>query len=192
MADRSDRPGIAGPPTVPTIHGWRRYLHRAVPLPEDRARARISSYAYGNILVLAAIAGFGGDRIEDGSGVIVVLTTTLTTYLAHIVAHSIGGRLGREDADWRVHLREEMADATPVLSSGTVPTLLLFAGYLQWLPIVWAHALAGGLVVVRLALMGFQVERVSGHPASRGSFTWGLGLAVVSAIVVALKVTLAH
>ncbi|GAA2011265.1 hypothetical protein JL107_03310 [Nakamurella flavida] len=184
--------GPAGPRTLPGVRGWRRWLHRAVPLPEERARGRISSYAYGNILVLAAIAGIGGERIDDGSGIVLVLATTLTTYLAHIVAHSIGGRLGRDHADWRSHLREEMVDATPILSSGTLPTLLLLAGYLQWLPTAWSHALAGGLIVVRLALMGFQVERVSGQPASRGSFWSGVALALVSAVVVALKVTFAH
>ena len=71
----------------------------------DRARSRISAYVYGNILDLTAVAGVGPASILDWSAFFVVAGTTVTTFLAHILANSIGQHLGRTGEEAQLHFR---------------------------------------------------------------------------------------
>jgi hypothetical protein len=170
----------------------RRVLRRRIVLAVGRARARVTAYVYGNILVLAAVAGAGEQSIDSGSAVVLVLATAVTTYLAHVVALSVGSRLGRPDGPRSEHLRQELRDAAPIITSGLLPAALLLLGYLDVIASEWTQLLAAAWVVVRLAGIGIQVERVSGAPAPRSAFWSGVTLAVVSAVVVTLKVMFAH
>ena len=48
---------------------------------------RISAYAYGNFLVLAALLTlYDAKSISDGTAILYITGTGLTTYIAHVIA----------------------------------------------------------------------------------------------------------
>lgn len=166
-------------------------------LTTSSAAARITAYIYGNILVLAAMAGLDDHARHSSAGVLVVLGTALSTFVAHVLAHSIGHQVEHPDADPRdpknrLAGRESLRDSVPILSSGLLPALLLAAGWWHWISAEAALWLAGGLVVLRIAAIGAVVVRLTNQDRPLKAVFGGLALAVVAGLVVVLKVTLSH
>jgi hypothetical protein len=162
------------------------------PLTIERQRLRLSAYIYGNILVLAAIVVATGKSIVGGEAALLVGTTAITTYVAHILAHTVGQQLGRERNAHRPHVRHEMRDALPILVSGVVPAVILLIATLDIVPTQLAQLVAAVWVVGRIALIGFLVERLSGRRPTWRTLSGGLSLAIACAVVVVLKVLFAH
>lgn len=167
----------------------RRRRERLGPLPLERVRERVSAYVYGAILVLVAIVGAGPRQLENGTAAALVAGTTFSTYLAHVLADrvaasSTGGTSGS--------LRHELRDAVPIVSAGSVPTLLLVLAATDVLAPVWAQGLAGGVVVLRLVLLGVVSQWLADRAPSWRVVVAGIGLGVVTALVVAVKLVLAH
>ena len=169
-----------------------RWLRSTGELPIARSRSRISSYLYGNILVLAAVFASTPDTILNWSAEVVVAATTLTTFLAHVVAHGVAQQLGRTDEDAQLHLRRELRDAVPILTSGTLPIVLLSLGALTVLPPSVAELSAALILVVRIALTGILVQSLSHNRLSIGVVWTGIALAGLSLVIVALKQLLIH
>ena len=162
-------------------------------LPVERVRSRVSAYVYGNIFVLAALFASSPESIAHWSAVVIVVATSATTFFAHVVAHNIGQAIGRtDDESLRVHLAQEARDAVPIMTSGTVPAVLLGLGALGWLPPWLSQLLAEAYVVVRLAGTGIIVRRLSGDSSRRGGFWSGLALAGIGVVIAALKQVLTH
>jgi hypothetical protein len=88
----------------------------------------VGAYVYGNIFVLAALVAISPESIANWTGVVIVVATAATTFLAHVVAHNIGQAIGRSDDDARLHLAQETRDAVPIMSSGAIPAVLLALG----------------------------------------------------------------
>jgi hypothetical protein len=104
-------------------------------LPVERVRSRVSAYIYGNIFVLAALFAPSPESVAHWTAVVIVVATSATTFFAHVVAHNIGQAIGRtDDEDLRVQLAREARDAVPIMTSGTVPAVLLGLGAVGWLP----------------------------------------------------------
>src|SRR5919112_2362304 len=162
-------------------------------LPVERVRSRVGAYIYGNILVLAAIFATSPQSIAHWSAVFIVVATSATTFLAHVVAHNTGQAIGRRDEETlRLHLAQEARDAVPIMNSGAGPALFLALGALGWLPPGLAQLFAEAYVVVRLAGTGIIVRRISGE-ASRLSGPWsGLALAGIGVVIAALKYIVSH
>lgn len=167
--------------------------HRAghEPIDSARARSRLSAYVYGNILVLGAVIGTLGEEDHSHSWVM-VLATALSTYAAHIFSHNIGERVGRSEAEHAGHLREEIRDAVPILSSGVAPALIYGGLALHWIDAGPAEVAAIALLVVRLAGTGLAVERLSNRRASAASLWAGIGFALVGAGIAYVKVIFTH
>lgn len=165
-------------------------------LTVEQARARTSSYIYGNIIMLASTVGVTTASVSHGGAAITALATAVTTFLAHVLAHLVGERIGHEDDGDRDAARESVVgilrDAWPIATSGVVPVVLLAAAWLGWLPETVAQTVASLVLIVRIALVGLIVQRLSGRPASRSAFWSGIGIAIVAAVIVALKVVFAH
>src|SRR5215211_3562626 len=161
-------------------------------LPVERVRSRVGAYIYGNILVLAAIFATSSQGIAHGSAVVVVATSA-TTFLAHVVAHNTGQAIGRpRDDTLRLQLAQEARDAVPIMNSGAGPAVFLVLGALGWLPPGFSQVLAEAYVVVRLAGTGIIVRRISGD-ASRLAGPWsGLALAGIGVVIAALKYIVSH
>ena len=177
---------------------WRpEHLHV---LPVERARARVSAYVYGNILVLSAVVTATPEAVRNGHALVYVLGTTVTTFLAHVLAHDFASAVGAGAGfDHARHLRAELRDAVPILSSGSVPALLLLIGAVTDRRPVLLELVAAGVVITRLAGMGPVVARLSSAavgdseaPVPPQAVWAGVGLAVVSTLIVALKVWLLH
>lgn len=162
------------------------------PLSTERLRVRMSAYVYGNILVLAAIVIATGKSIVGGEALLLVAVTTLTTYVAHILAHNVGQQLGRERYGHHAHLAHEVRDAFPILISGVVPSVILFVAVFSFVPTQLTQIIAAVWVIGRIALVGFLVERLSGRRATWQTLSGGLLLALACAVVVVLKVLFAH
>jgi len=164
-------------------------------LDVGRARRRTSAFVYGNITVLGAVVAVGAAGVRDGSAVLAVLATALTTFVAHVVADVVSSRVTAEP-DGPPHaeheVREELRDATPVATSGTLPALVLALGWLTQADAGAVQLLAALVVVVRLALTGVVVERLSGRPASPAALWGGVGLAALSAVVAVVKAVTTH
>lgn len=167
--------------------------------PDDRAltvesaRARTSSYIYGNILVLAATLGVTSSDISHGAAVVTVLATAVTTFLAHVLSHVVGHRIGREgDADARESVREILRDAVPIVTSGLVPVVLLLVAWLGWIPTSLAQNVAAVVLIVRIGLVGLLVQRLSGRKASFLALWSGVGVAVLALLIVAAKLVFTH
>lgn len=158
----------------------------------ERLRLRLAAYVYGNILVLAAVVIATGKSIAGGEAAVLVTVTTLTTYFAHILAHGVGQQLGRELHSIRPQIVHEAFDAMPILFSGLVPAVVLFAAGFDIVPTQVAQAAAAVWVVARIALVGFLVERLSGRRATWRTLSGGLVLAIACAVIVVLKVLFAH
>lgn len=170
-------------------------------LTVESARARTSSYIYGNILVLAATLGVSVSSIEHGAAVITVLGTAVTTFLAHVLSHIVSHRIGHEDddrddpeaaAEARETAWEIVRDAWPIVTSGLIPVILLAAAWLGWLPAQVAQSVSAIVLIGRIALIGLIIQRLSGRKASFWAFWSGIGIAVLALAVVALKLALGH
>ncbi|OBA39604.1 hypothetical protein [Gordonia sp. 852002-51296_SCH5728562-b] len=92
----------------------------------------------------------------------------------------------------RRHVRHELRDATPIISSAILPAIALALGWADVLPTAWAHGIAGAVVVLRIASVPIVVERVRGNEVSVKVIVAGIGTAALAAVVVLLKVLLAH
>jgi hypothetical protein len=160
-------------------------------MPPERVRARLTAYVYGNILVLAAVATATPHTIENGHAMIVVLATTVTTYLAHVVAHEVGDAVAPE-GEVRETEPQELRDALPIISSGSLPALVLLGGALSRIDTGHAELLAMAVVVVRLALTGPLVARLSGQPSTRRAIWGGIAIAALGAVIAGLKAWLLH
>ena len=162
-------------------------------LPVERVRSRVSAYIYGNIFVLAAIFATSPEGVTHWTAVVIVVATSATTFFAHVVAHNIGQAIGRtDDEDLRVQLAQEARDAVPIMTSGTVPAVLLALGALGWLPPLLSQLLAEAYVVVRLAGTGIIVRRLSGAASPQGGLWSGLALAGIGVVIAALKEIFTH
>ena len=158
----------------------------------DRARSRTAAYVYGNILVLTAVAGVDRASILDWSALFVVAGTTITTFLAHILANSIGQHLGRTGEEAQLHIRDEVRDSLPIASSGSVPALMMLLGAVGIVPPLWAQLIAALIIVGRLAFLGILVEKLTSRKSTFGTLWSGVVLAGLSLIIVGAKILLAH
>ena len=158
----------------------------------DRARSRTSAYVYGNILVLTAVAGVDSASILDWTALFVVAGTTITTFLAHILAHSIGQQLGRTSEEAQLHIRDEVRDSLPIASSGSVPALMMFLGAVAIVPPLWAQLIAALIIVARLAFLGILVEKMTARKSTFGMLWSGVVLAGLSVIIVDAKIFVTH
>lgn len=177
----------SGPFFGPLTRHRRGYQH----LDPDRARSRLSAYVYGNILVLGAVIGTVGEE-EHSQSWLIVLATAVSTYAAHIFAHNIGERVGRTEEEHAGHLREEIRDATPILSAGVFPALIYGGLALHWFATGPTELVAIALLVLRPAGTGLTVERLSDRRVSVGALWAGIGFALVGAGIACLKVTFTH
>ncbi len=165
-----------------------REVDEAHQIPLERARARLQAYVYGNILVLAAVVGATPEYVENGNAALVVIATTVTTYLAHVLAFAVASGLGPKP-ETNV---EELRDALPIISSGSLPTVLLVIAAVTDSDTRVLQLAAAAVILARLAGTGALVSRLSGQPVSSRSHWTGVVVALIAAVIVILKVQFLH
>jgi hypothetical protein len=159
-------------------------------LAAARADNRMSAYVYGDVLVLAATAGVYDSEIRSGEALLVVLGTVASTYVAHVLADVVGAVFGGHEV--RRALWDELRDSMPIISAGVPPLVLFGASALGWPPPPWAQAVSSALLVVRLGSIGVVYHHLK-EPIGWARATWfGVLVALVATVAVALKLILLH
>ena len=161
-------------------------------MPTADAASRTEAYVYGNVLVLAVLVPLSTVELSSGAGVLIVLGTAISTFLAHLFASAVGAsmRVGQR-LGW-AELRHHVRDAVPILTSGLVPAALLVLAWLdagsQNVVLITAEL----LLIVRIGGTGIVAGRLRGERSSLRLLLTGVGLSLVGVVVVAIKVVLAH
>lgn len=158
-------------------------------LDPHRAASRVAAYVYGNVLVLAAVVGASPTAVASGTAVVLVVGTVASTYVAHVLAHSLGSLFV---GGGRRAVADQLRDAVPVLSSGTASAVLLALTALGVLTPPWGQALASAVGVLRLAGSGLVYRRLQADvPVSRALLVGAVD-ALVAGVAVVLKLVLTH
>ncbi len=175
------------------------HRHGRTEISLESAARRTNAIVYGNILVLAALAILTADDVATGAGILIMLGTAASTFVAHMLADQIGHSVlaGRDPENNRRKLLlgwwREARDSIPIASSAVLPCLFLMTAWLGWLPPTAAHVLSIGSVIVRFLLMGSMIGYLRGETRSRvRGFGAGIMLAGAAALVALLKVILTH
>ena len=160
----------------------------------EQSRDRLSSYVYGNIILLTVTVAADPQAIEHGSALGTVLATAVTTFLAHVLAHLVGHGLGQDPDDDHARLgaRDVLHGAVPILTSGLIPVALYAVGWAGWLPATAVQVGASVVLVVRIAMIGVFVQRFSGRRPSFLGLWPGIVLAAFALVIVVVKVTFTH
>jgi hypothetical protein len=159
-------------------------------LPSARADNRMSAYVYGDVLVLAATAGVYDSAIRSGEALLVVLGTMASTYVAHVLADVVGAVFGGHGL--RTALRDELRDSVPIISAGVPPLVLFGAAALGWPSPPWAQGTSSALLILRLGSIGVVYHHLK-EPIGWARAIWfGVVVALVAAVAVALKLLLLH
>jgi hypothetical protein len=159
-------------------------------LTSGRADNRMSAYVYGDVLVLAATAGVYDAAIRSGEALLVVLGTVASTYVAHVLADVVGAVFGGHEV--RAALWDELRDSVPIISAGVPPLVLFGAAAWGWPPPMWAQAVSSALLVLRLGSIGVVYHHLK-EPIGWARAIWfGVVVALVAAVAVALKLVLLH
>ncbi|MEV0029518.1 hypothetical protein [Nocardia sp. NPDC050793] len=177
-----------GVDTHALLHGP--LFSRSRPLDRDNAASRISAYIYGNVLVLAALVPFVA--ADKHVGILVVLGTALSTFVAHSFAEAVGHTVRqRSPLTWSEQVRE-LRNSIPILSSAVLPCAILATGWLGWLEPRTAQILAELAMLVRIGGIVFVIARLKGERPTRESVYGAVLLTAVAATVVIVKVVLTH
>jgi hypothetical protein len=156
-------------------------------LTREDAASRITAYVYGNIVALATIAPMTVDAAESGQGLLYLLATAFSTFLAHTFAESIGRRARSDHRLTADAIRAELRDSMPVLTSSLIPAALLAGAWVTDMPGLMAEIIAIAYLVIRLALLGPVVSRLRGERPSLRTFVAGVALAVVGIGIALVK-----
>lgn len=155
------------------------------------SRERIAGTVYGTVVVMGAItAGSQGNADPWRLGVI-VMTTVLVLWVAHVYAHALGESVERDRRLDRAELASVASRefAIPLSAVGPVGALLLGAfGIVRETRAIW---LALALGVATLAVQGLRYARLEriGTPGTLAATATSAGLGLV---IVGLKALLAH
>ncbi|MGY3551964.1 MULTISPECIES: hypothetical protein [Actinomycetes] len=170
-------------------------------LPPERAARRVSAFAYGNILVLSVVVVSDTHSVEERLAAWLVLGTTVSTFAAHIFAEWLShGVTARREGEGEgpqkpLDMRAVLRDAVPIITSGTLPFIILFVGSFDVIGLFdppGAQLCAAGVIIFRIAVLGLVVERLQSKDVSWRTIASGVVVAVVATIITIIKVVLTH
>ncbi|MGS2810903.1 hypothetical protein [Nocardia sp. MW-W600-9] len=169
-------------------------LHRPLfsrdPLDQRNAATRISAYIYGNVLILAALIPVAPSA--ENVGILVVLGSAVSTFIAHTFAESVGRSVRQDQADPMAQHWSHLRDSLPILSSAVLPCAVLAAAAVGWLQPRTAQVLAEVVMLVRIAGIVFVIRRLQGKHPDRSTLLGAMLLGCAATTVVAIKVVLTH
>jgi hypothetical protein len=152
------------------------------------SRRRMAGTVYGTVVVMGAItAGSQGDA-DPWRLAVIVSTTVLVLWIAHVYAHALGESVERDKRLDRAELASVAGRefAIPLAAVGPVAALLLGAfGFVRETRAVW---LALAIGVATLAVQGFRYARIGAVGTLASSAT----SAALGLVIVALEALLAH
>ena len=150
------------------------------------AASRISAYVYGNVPVLAAIVAANPSAARTGEAFVYIVGTALTAFLAHILVHTFSasalhGKVSGQET------RQELRDASPILTAGFTPAVMVGVGALAQLDGRISLGAAAALILARLAFIGPVVERLRRKTGSAAALWGGIALVLGASIIVVVR-----
>ncbi len=142
---------------------------------------------YGTILVLAALIALQPDALTGPRGLAYVWGTALSTFVAHVVASSVGLRVRTDRRPTSADVRQDIRHAVPTVTSALLPSIFMVAALLGWLEPGAGLVLAIAVTLVRLASLGWIVGYAVGERAPLRVFLAGILLAAICLGVAILK-----
>jgi lysylphosphatidylglycerol synthetase-like protein (DUF2156 family) len=159
----------------------------------DIPTRRISAFIYGNILVLSALVILSPNGLQTTRGIVYVIAVGFSTFVAHVAsdlfAHLLRHPNGKGLA---ARLQADLRDAVPIATSAILPTIVLVAAWLGWIEAEVSWAIAIGVTLVRLSLLGPIAAWIAREPFSLWPLLAGIILASLIAVVALLKAMFAH
>ena len=159
----------------------------------DIPTRRISAFIYGNILVLSALVVLSPDALQTTRALVYVLGVGFSTFIAHVVSDIFAHLLRHPHGEGLfAKLPSELRDAAPIASYAMLPTVVLVAAWLGWIEAELAWAMAIGVTLVRLSLLGPISAWMAREPFSLWPLAAGVLLALLIAVIALLKAVLTH
>jgi hypothetical protein len=159
----------------------------------DIPARRISAFIYGSILVLAALVVLSPDDLRTTRGVVYVLGVGFSTFVAHVASDVFAHLLRHPDGKgFSAKLPRDLRDAVPIATSAILPTAILVAAWLGSIEAELAWAIAIGVTLVRLSLLGPISAWIAREPFSLWPLFAGVLLALLIAVIALLKAVLTH
>ncbi|WP_232716586.1 hypothetical protein [Gordonia metallireducens] len=164
---------------------------RSNPLDREHAAPRISAYIYGNILILAALIPLHLN--DDFVGILILLGTALSTFVAHVFAEAVGRRVheGAIHPTMKTMLHH-LRDSVPILSSASVPCIILAMAWIGWIDPRTAQLAAEIVILLRIGGTVFVIDRLNNERPSRATLIGAAAVTVVATVIVVIKVVLTH
>ncbi|MEU2032471.1 hypothetical protein [Nocardia amamiensis] len=163
---------------------------RSIPLDRRNAASRISAYVYGNVLILAALIPV--TTSAEQVGILIVLGTAASTFIAHAFAEGVGQSVRQNRPISSRERWTDLRDSVPILSSAVLPCAILAIAGLGWIEPRTAQLLAEVVVLIRIGGIVFVIERLNGARPRRSTIFEALLLAGAATTVVVVKVILTH
>lgn len=163
---------------------------RRTPLDRGNAASRISAYIYGNILVLTALVPVV--TAEKHLGILVVLGTAVSTFIAHSFAETVARTVREHHTPAFTDRIRALRNSVPILTSAVLPCAVLAAGWLDWLQPRTAQVLAELVILVRIGGIVFIIGRLRGQRPTRTTALTAVLLTLAAAVVVIVKIALTH
>lgn len=154
---------------------------------------RISAFIYGNILVLSALVLLSPSGLKTTRDFVYVPAVAFSTFIAHVVSDLFAHLLRHPDGKGlSAKLKDDLRDAVPIATSAILPTIVLLVAWLGWLEAELAWAIAIGVTLLRLSLLGPIAAWIAREPLSLWPLFAGVLLALLIAVIALLKAVLTH
>ena len=154
---------------------------------------RISAFIYGNILVLSALILLSPSGLKTTRDFVYIAAMGFSTFIAHVVSDLFAHLLRHPDGKGlSAKLKGDLRDAVPIATSAILPTIVLVAAWLGWLEADLAWAIAIGVTLLRLSLLGPIAAWIAREPLSPWPLFAGIQLALLIAAIALLEAALIH
>jgi hypothetical protein len=153
-----------------------------------RDERNLAGAIYGTILATSVVAGLSeGGQVDQGYASLVVLSTSIVFWIAHVYAGVLGHHLRRHGGLTWSRLNAVARHEWPILGSGFPPAAVLGLGTIGLFGRDTAYAIAIGVGIASLVLWGVAYAREQGY--SRGGMLLaGLLNGLLGVLIVGLKV----
>jgi TRAP-type C4-dicarboxylate transport system permease small subunit len=159
----------------------------------DIPARRVSAFLYGNILVLSALVVLPPEALQTTRGFVYVLGVAFSTFVAHVMSDLFAHLLRHPDGEGlAAKLPGDLRDAVPIASSAMPATVVLVAAWLGWIQADLAWAIAIGVTLVPLSLLGPIAAWIAREPFSLWPLSAGVLLALLIGVIALLKAVLTH
>lgn len=160
---------------------------------------RISAYTYGNFLVLAALLTlYDAKSISDGTAILYITGTGLTTYIAHVIAEMQEYRVLHGGTPPREFVKHALGNASPILGTTVYPVLLLILaailppGATYEIIFDYTILLCLATVVWRIFSLNFAIARYRGEPLCWRTFRSAVWLTFAVIVLAIVKIMFTH